>query len=78
MGIYTEGKCWWIWQIQSMVCGYSQKVGVDYEETNPTTNIRVLMYKAVQGNLILHQMDVNTAYLHAQINCEIYMGQPEG
>lgn len=62
--------------------GYSQKYGVDYEETfSPTANmtsVRVLMQKAAQENLILHQMDVKTAYLHAPIDCDIYLEQPEG
>lgn len=62
--------------------GYSQKQGVDYDETfSPTaslTSIRVLMQKAAQENLILYQMDVKTAYLHAPIDFEIYMTQPEG
>lgn len=62
--------------------GYSQEKGVNYDETfSPTasmTSIRVLMQKAVQENLIVHQMDVKTAYLHAPIECEIYIEQPEG
>lgn len=62
--------------------GYSQELGVDYGETfSPTANltsVRVLMQKAAQENLILHQMDVKTAYLHAPIDHEIYMEQPEG
>lgn len=62
--------------------GYSQKMGVDYEETfSPTANltsIRVLMQKAAQDNQVLHQMDVKTAYLHAPIDCEIFMERPEG
>lgn len=62
--------------------GYSQELGVDYGETfSPTANltsVRVLMQKAAQENLILHQMDVKTAYLHAPIDYEIYMEQPEG
>ena len=62
--------------------GYSQEMGVDYGETfSPTANltsVRVLMQKAAQENLILHQIDVKTAYLHAPIDCEIYMEQPEG
>lgn len=62
--------------------GYSQKMGEDYEETfSPTaslTCIRVLMRKAAQEDLILHQMDVKTAYLIAPIDCEIYVEQPEG
>lgn len=62
--------------------GYSQKPGTDYDETfSPTadmTSVRVVMQKTVQDNLVLHQMDVKTAYLHAPIDCEIYMEQPEG
>ena len=62
--------------------GYSQRAGIDYGETfSPTANltsIRVVMQKAAQDNLILHQMDVKTAYLHAPIDRDIYMEQPEG
>ncbi len=62
--------------------GYSQVMGVDYKETfSPTANItsiRALMQMAAQYDLDLHQMDVKTAYLHAPIDCEIYMEQPEG
>lgn len=62
--------------------GYSQKHGTDYEETfSPTadmTSVRVVMQKAAQENLVLHQMDVKTAYLHAPIDFELYIDQPEG
>ena len=62
--------------------GYSQVKGVDYEDTfAPTANftsIRILMQLAAQYDLILHQMDVKTAYLNAPIDCEIFMEQPEG
>lgn len=62
--------------------GYSQQLGIDYGETfSPTANltsIRVLLQKAAQENLLLHQMDVKTAYLHAPIDYEIYIDQPEG
>jgi hypothetical protein len=36
------------------------------------------MQIAAQNDLIVHQMDVKTAYLHAPINTEIYLDQPEG
>lgn len=36
------------------------------------------MQVAVQEDLTLHQMDVNTAYFHAPMDCEVYMEQPEG
>lgn len=62
--------------------GFSQTKGVDYEETfSPTANlssVRVLMQKVVQDDMLVHQMDVKTAYLHAPINEEIYIQQPEG
>ena len=38
----------------------------------------MLMQLAVQDKLVVHQMDVKTAYLNAPIDCEIYIEQPEG
>ena len=35
-------------------------------------------FAVVQYNLIIHQMDVKTAYLHALIDYEIFVEQPEG
>lgn len=62
--------------------GYSQVATTDYKETFcPTANmtsVRCLMQLAAQYDLDLHQMDVKTAYLHAPIDCEVYMEQPEG
>lgn len=42
------------------------------------TTVRIVMQKAAQEGLILNQMDVKTAYLHAPIDCEVYLEQPEG
>jgi len=62
--------------------GFSQKPGVDYQETfSPTarlTSVRMLMQLAASEDLVVHQMDVKTAYLHAPLDCEIYMKQPQG
>ena len=62
--------------------GYSQIKDIDYHETfAPTANftsVRALMQIAAKHGLILHQMDVKTAYLHAPIDCEIYIEQAEG
>ena len=62
--------------------GYSQEPGIDFHETfSPTTRItsvRTLMQLVVQHSLIVHQMDVKTAYLNAPIDCEIYVEQPKG
>lgn len=40
--------------------------------------MRVLLQMAAQHDLILHQMDVKTAYLNGPIDCEIYVDQAEG
>ena len=62
--------------------GYSQVKDVDYYETfAPTaslTSVRALMQIAAQNDLILHQMDVKSAYLNAPIDCDVYMYQAEG
>ena len=62
--------------------GYSQVEGVDYTETfAPTANltsVRAVMQLAAQRDLVLHQMDVKSAYLSAPIDCEIFMEQAEG
>ncbi len=62
--------------------GYSQKYGVDYDETfSPVvrfSSIRTLLSFAVQNNLHVHQMDVVTAFLNGHLDEEIYMEQPEG
>ena len=62
--------------------GFSQVKGIDFHETFlPTakfTTIRMLMQIAVQKDLIVHQMDVKTAYLNADIDCDIFLQQPEG
>ena len=65
-----------------MAKGYSQVKDADYQDTfAPTANftsVRVLMQLAAQHDLILHQMDVKTAYLNAPIDCETFIEQPEG
>jgi hypothetical protein len=62
--------------------GYSQIQGIDYNDTFAPTarmaSIRLLMQVAIQYDLIVHQMDVKTAYLNAPIDCEIFVEQPEG
>ena len=62
--------------------GYKQIQGIDYLETfSPTARmetVRILMQISIQYDLILHQMDVKSAYLHAPIENEIYVSQPPG
>ena len=62
--------------------GFSQKKGINYGETfSPTANIttiRILMRMVVQYDVIIHQMDVKTEYLHVPIEYETFVEQPEG
>ena len=62
--------------------GFLQKYGVDFEETFAPvakfTSIRIILSIAAQYKLVLHQMDVKTAFLNGLLEEEIYMKQPEG
>jgi hypothetical protein len=42
------------------------------------TTIRVLLSLAASYGLIVHQMDVKTAFLNRELDEEIYMDQPDG
>ena len=62
--------------------GYSQRPGIDYEETFSTVvrfeSVRPIIALAVHGNLKLHEMDVKTAFLNGELTEEVFMKQPEG
>jgi hypothetical protein len=62
--------------------GYSQKEGIDYEETfAPVARleaIRILLAFAVAKGFKLFQMDVKSAFLNGVIEEEVYVKQPPG
>ena len=62
--------------------GYTQKEGVDYEETfSPVAmlkSIRILLAIAAYFDYEIWQMDVKTAFLNGYLDETIYMDQPEG
>ena len=62
--------------------GFSQVEGRDYFDTfAPTpkmTSVRSIIQIAAQYDLVVHQMDVKTAYLNAPIDCQIFVVQPQG
>jgi hypothetical protein len=62
--------------------GYTQKEGKDFFDTySPMarlTTIRVLLSLATSHGLLVHQMDVETAFLNRKLDEEIYMDQPDG
>ena len=65
-----------------MAKGYTQKEGEDFFDTySPVarlTTIWVLLSLASSYGLIVHQMDVKTAFLNGELEEEIYMDQPDG
>ena len=65
-----------------VVKGFSQKKGIDFEEIfSPVvkmSSIRVTLGLAARLNLEVEQLDVKTAFLHGDLEEEIYMEQPEG
>ena len=62
--------------------GYSQVEGIDFGEIfSPVaklTSIGFLLSIAAAFDLEVEQMDVKTAFLHGDLEEEIYMKQPEG
>ena len=62
--------------------GFTQREGIDYEETfSPTVrfeSVRILVAAAGVGNMHTHQMDVTTAFLYASLEEEVYMELLEG
>ena len=62
--------------------GFSQKAGIDFHEIfSPVVkivSIRIVLALVVLLDLELQQLDVKIAFLHGDLDEEIYMEQPEG
>eukprot|EP01018_Ginkgo_biloba_P031340 Gb_07919 [translate_table: standard] len=60
--------------------GFSQVAGIDYSETfapvAKMTSIRLTLAIAATHGWVMHQMDVKSAFLHGDLEEEIYMEQP--
>ncbi|GKV11817.1 hypothetical protein SLEP1_g23036 [Rubroshorea leprosula] len=65
-----------------VVKGFRQQKGIDNDEIfSPVVkmpSIRVILALAASLNLEIEQLDVKTAFLHGDLEEEIYMKQPEG
>jgi hypothetical protein len=70
------------YKVRLVAKGYSQVEGIDFGEIfSPVaklTSIRFMLSIDVAFDFEVEQMDVNTAFLHGDLEEEIFMKQPEG
>lgn len=62
--------------------GYTQQHGIDYTEVFAPVarldTIRLVISLAAQNKWVIYQLDVRSAFLHGELNEEIYVEQPLG
>nr|GFD33200.1 retrovirus-related Pol polyprotein from transposon TNT 1-94 [Tanacetum cinerariifolium] len=62
--------------------GYRQEEGIDFEESfAPVARveaIRIFLAYAAHKNMVVYQMDVNTAFLNGNLGEEVYVSQLNG
>ncbi|GJV46970.1 zinc finger, CCHC-type containing protein [Tanacetum coccineum] len=65
-----------------VIQGFKQNSGIDYFDTYAPvariSTIRLLIAIASFHSLIIHQMDVKTAFLNGELDEDVYMNQPQG
>ena len=62
--------------------GFTQKFGLNYLDTFAptarTTSVKIVIQISVHYNFVTHHCDVTTAYLHSEVDFEMYLEQPKG
>jgi ATP-binding cassette subfamily B (MDR/TAP) protein 1 len=70
------------YKVRLVVKGFQQKEGINYTDifslVVKLTTIRLVLSIVATKGLYLEQLDVKTAFLHGDLEEEIYMQQPEG
>ena len=72
-----------IWhKVHVVARGFVQKPGIDYTHTYvPVAHMEstwVLLHIGASLDWEIHQMDIRTAFLHGDLEEEVYMEQPKG
>jgi hypothetical protein len=83
-------KTQWVWEVKRngifrarlVACGYSQVPGIDFTESYASVidddTWRILIVAKLLWRLSAQIVDVETAFLHGDLEEEIYMESPEG
>jgi hypothetical protein len=62
--------------------GYSQQHGIDYTEVFAPVarmdTVRMIIALAAQKNWTIYQLDVKSAFLHGELQEDVYVSQPKG
>jgi hypothetical protein len=65
-----------------VIQGFSQREGIDYDETfapvAKVTTFRLMLALSKVLNLEIHQLDVDSAFLYADLEEDVYMKPPPG
>nr|GEU52727.1 hypothetical protein [Tanacetum cinerariifolium] len=74
-----------VWELNKarlVVRGYHQEEGIEFEESFALVArleaIRIFLGYAAHKNMVVYQMDVNTAFLNGNLREEVYVSQPNG
>ncbi|MCO5554773.1 hypothetical protein L7F22_008307 [Adiantum nelumboides] len=66
------------YKVRLVAKGFMQNKGIDFDEIFLMTTLHLVLGIVATTGLELIQMDVKTAFLHGDLDEDVYMKQPEG